>query len=191
MPRHAKLALISSIALAVVACSLSSVPVPAVQDLVTTAEAVATTIPGTGDAAATSIHSTVEAAATSIPATVEAVTTSIPSIEPSLPGIPDISGFLDPTGTPAGEWNGIPIMPQALAGQEFTKSTYGYKVPVMDQAEIETFYDQRLGALGWKSEFTASTGQHGGFLVFDKDSKILTVTVTERDQGLLVLLILE
>ena len=191
MPRHAKLALIPCIALVLLACSLTSVPVPAVQNLVTTAQAVATTIPGTGDAAATSIHSTVESVATSIPATVEAVATSIPSIAPGLPNIPDVSGFLSPTGTPASEWNGIPIMSQALAGQEFTKSTYGYELPVMDQAAIESFYDQQLQALGWKSEFAASTGQHGGILVFNTDSQVLTITVTAQDQNLLVLLILE
>jgi hypothetical protein len=191
MSRHVILALISTISLLVLACGLTSVPVPAVQNLVTTAEAAATTLPATGDAAATSIHSTVEAVATSIPATVEAVVTSIPSVSPSLPGLPDVGGFLNPTGTPTTEWNGIPIMSQAISGQEFTTSTYGYKLPVMDQAAIESFYDQSLQPLGWNSEFTASTGEHGGILVFKKDSQVLTVTVTTQDQGLLVLLILE
>jgi hypothetical protein len=191
MPRHAKLALISSISLLVLACGLTSGPLPAVQNLVSTAEAVATTIPSTGDAAATSIHSTAEAVATSLPATVEAALTSIPSSAPSLPSLPNVGGFLNPTGIPATAWNGIPIMTQAISGQEFTKSTYGYKLPVMDQAEIESFYDQKLQSLGWKSEFTASTGEHGGILVFNKDSQVLTITVTTQDQDLLVLMILE
>jgi hypothetical protein len=191
MARHTKFALISCISFLAIACGLTSVPIPAVQNLLTTAEAAATTIPSTGDAAATAIHATVEAAATSIPATVESMATSIPSMAPGLPSIPDVSGFLNPTGTPASDWNGIPVMSQATSGQEFTKSTYGYRVPLMDQAEIESYYDQKLQTLGWKSEFSASTGAHGGILVFSKDSQVLTITVTTQDQDLLVLLILE
>jgi hypothetical protein len=191
MTRSARFALISCVSFALLACSLSSLPIPAARNLLATGEAVATTIPSTGDAAATAIHATVEAAATSIPATVESMATSIPSMAPGLPSIPDVSGFLNPTGTPVSEWNGIPVMSQATSGQEFTKSTYGYRVPLMDQAEIESFYDQKLQALGWKSEFSASTGAHGGILVFNKDSQVLTITVTTQDQDLLVLLILE
>jgi ribosome biogenesis protein Nip4 len=82
-------------------------------------------------------------------------------------------------------------MRQATSGQEFNKSTYAYKLPVMSQAEIESFYDQQLKAAGWSSEFTASTGEHGGILVFNKDSQVLTITVTAQNQELLVLLILE
>ena len=190
MPRHAKVALSFSVSWVALACGLTSVPVPAVQDFVSTAQAVATTIPSTGDAAATSIHATLEAAVTSIPGTLEAVATSIPSRAPSLPSIPDVGGFFNPAGTPASEWNDIPIMPQAISGQEFSTNTYGFKLPPMDQAQIASFYDQHLQPLGWKSEFAASTGEHAAILVFHKDSQVLTIAVTTRDQDLLVLLIL-
>jgi hypothetical protein len=180
MPRFAIITSTVCASLLILACGLTSVPVPAVQNLLSTAQAVATTIPSTADAAATSI-----------PETLQAVATSIPSGVPGIPSFPDVGAYLNPTGTPATEWNGIPIMPQALSGQEFNKGTYAYKLPLMAQAEIESFYDQKLSSAGWKSEFTASTGAHGGILVFNKDSQVLTVTVTTQDQDLLVLLILE
>ena len=150
------------------ACSLISSPISQVQNLASTAEA----------------------AATSIPSTAEAFATSMPAAIPSLPSIPDVTAYLHPTGTPVSDWNGVPVMPQATSGQEFNKGTYSYRMPVLSQAEIESFYDSKLQALGWTSEFSASTGTHGGILVFHKDANILTITVAEADQGLLVLLIL-
>lgn len=123
--------------------------------------------------------------------TAEAIATSIPSSIPKIPSIPDVSGYLNPTGTPASDWNGIPIMPQATSGQEFTKSTYSFKSPLMPQAEVESFYDTKLKALGWTSEFSASTGAQGGIQVFSKEGQVLTITVAKTDQDMVVLLILE
>ena len=151
------------------ACSLISAPVSQVQNLASTAEAIAT----------------------SIPSTAEAFATSIPSSIPNMPSIPDVSGYLNPTGTPVSEWNGIPIMPQATSGQEFTKSTYSYKAPAMPQVEVQSFYDVKLKELGWTSEFTAATGAQGGILVFSKEGKVLTITVAKSDQDIVVMLILE
>ena len=157
MSRLSRVLLLILLAAAGLACSLITAPISQVQNLASTAEAVAT---------------------------------SFPSAIPSLPSIPDVTAYLHPTGTPASEWNGVPIMPQATSGQEFTKSTYSYRVPLMSQAEIESFYDGKLQALGWTSEFSASTGAHGGILVFRKDANVLTITVAEAEQGLVVLLVL-
>jgi hypothetical protein len=168
MSRLMKVALPILLVAASLACSLITTPISQVQNLASTAEA----------------------AATSIPSTAEAFATSMPAAIPSLPSIPDVTGYLHPTGTPATEWNSIPIMPQATSGQEFNKSTYSYVLPMMSQAEIQSFYDSKLKTLGWTSEFSASTGAHGGLMVFHKDADVLTVTVAEADQGLVVLLMM-
>jgi hypothetical protein len=143
-----------------------------------------------GAGLACSLISTPISQVQNLASTAEAIATSIPSAIPSLPSIPDVSGFLNPTGAPASEWNGVPIMSQATAGQEFTKNTYSYRMPTMTQGEIESFYDSKLQTLGWTSEFSAATGAHGGIMVFHKDANILTITVAEADQGLVVILIL-
>ena len=169
MSRLSKSILLSAVVLLGLACSLISAPVSQVQNLASTAEAFAT----------------------SIPSTAEALATSIPSSIPNIPNIPDISGYLNPTGTPVTDWNDVPIMPQATSGEEFTKSTYSYKTPLMPQAEVASFYDTKLKALGWTSEFSASTGAQGGILVFSKEGKVLTITVAKADQDTVVMLILE
>jgi hypothetical protein len=151
------------------ACSLISAPVSQVQNLASTAEAFAT----------------------SIPSTAEALATSIPSSIANMPHIPDVSAYLNPTGAPVSDWSGVPIMLQATSGEEFTKSTYSYKTPLMPQADVESFYDTKLKALGWTSEFSASTGAQGGILVFSKEGKVLTITVAKADQDTVVMLILE
>jgi hypothetical protein len=82
-------------------------------------------------------------------------------------------------------------MPEATAGQEYSTGTYSYKTPLMEQTEVESFYDSNLEALGWTSEFSTSAGAQGGILVFSKEGKVLTVTVVKSDQDTVVLLFLE
>ena len=96
MSRISIYVLLSAAALLGLACSLISAPVSQVQNFASTAEALATTIPSTA----------------------EALVTAIPSGIPNIPDIPDVSGYLNPTGAPATDWMGIPIMPQATAGQQ-------------------------------------------------------------------------
>ena len=60
--------------------------------------------------------------AKNLASTAESMASAIPS------GLPDVSKYLNPQGTPVSEWNGIPVMTQATAGQEFSKSTYSYRV---------------------------------------------------------------
>lgn len=118
--------------------------------------------------------------------TAEAMATALPS---SMPNIPDVTQYMHPTGTPAHEWNGIPIMPQATVGQEFDKNTYGFKVGTVTQADVQAFYIDSLKALGWASQFNAGAGI-GAIMTFTKESSSLTVAITKSDQDTSVTLIL-
>jgi hypothetical protein len=81
-------------------------------------------------------------------------------------------------------------MPQATAGQEFSeRNTYSFKAPVTTQ-EVQDFYNQKLTALGWKQPFSLPGGAEGGIMAFQKDSSILTVTITPSDNAVVVLLTL-
>jgi hypothetical protein len=108
-----------------------------------------------------------------------------------IPSLPDVSSYLNPTGVPRSEWSGIPIMPQALAGQEYDKNTYSYRAPSMAETDVQSYYAGELKGLGWTSTFSAATGSEGGVMVFSKDSSVLTITVVKEDQQILILLILE
>ncbi len=123
--------------------------------------------------------------AQNLASTAEAVASAIPS------GIPDVSQYLNPTGAPVSTWNDIPIMPQATAGQQFNSSTYSFKATGITETDVETFYKDKLTALGWTSQFGAQGGSQGGIMLFSKNSSVLSITVTTVNQDTVVLLLMQ
>ncbi len=123
--------------------------------------------------------------------TAEAIASALPSALPSgMPNIPDISKYMNPTGTPAKDWNGIPIMTQATAGQEFDSSTYSFRASGTTAADIQSFYNDKLTAAGWSSSLSAIGGTAGGIMVFSKGSNTLTITVGQDGSDYVVLLVM-
>jgi hypothetical protein len=98
-----------------------------------------------------------DATATSLAFTYETLTLGTPS---------DFSS----TDKPLANWNGIPIMPQAISGQQVNKGMYTFKAPV-DSGTIETFYSDTLKSLGWNLEDNRWLGMR-----FTKDKSALLVT---------------
>jgi len=124
--------------------------------------------------------------------TAEAIASSIPSAFPSgMPNIPDVSQYMNPSGKPATDWNGIPIMTQATAGQEFDASTYSYKASGIKASDVQTFYNDKLTAAGWSSSLNAFGGDAGGIMIYSKGSNTLTITVAQSDSDYLVLLVMQ
>lgn len=160
MSRTYKFILISILIAASLACGLITNPINDAQNLASTAQAIATSMP---------IQ------------TLQAIGTSIP----------DVNQYLNPTGAPVSEWNTIPVMPQATAGQEFNKNTYSYKASGITEADVQSFYNDKLKALGWTSPFSAQGGSTGGIMLFTKDSSVLSITVTTVDQNTVVLLLMQ
>jgi hypothetical protein len=72
---------------------------------------------------------------------------------------------------PLADWNGVPIMPKAIAGQETNNDTYTFKVPV-DSGTIELYYSDKLKALGWSLSDRRWQG-----MKFTKDKIVLLVTL--------------
>jgi hypothetical protein len=131
--------------------------------------------------------------AKNIASTAEAVATSMPiqTLEALPSALPDVGQYINPTGAPVSQWNDIPVMPQATAGQEFNKNTYSFKASGVTEADVQTFYNDKLKAAGWTSPFSAQGGSNGGIMLFTKDSSVLSITVTPVDQDLVVLLIMQ
>ena len=117
--------------------------------------------------------------------TAEAIASAIPT------GLPDVTQYVNPQGKPATDWNNVPIMPQASAGQEFNKNTYSYRVSGVSASDVQTFYNDKLKAAGWTSPFSAQAGSQsqGGLMLFTKDSSVLSITITPVDKDLVVLLV--
>lgn len=131
--------------------------------------------------------------AQNLAATAQALATSMPiqTLEALPSSMPEVTQYLNPTGTPVSQWNNIPIMSQAKAGQEFNKNTYSFKAGGVTATDVQTFYNDQLKTLGWSSSFSAQGGSQTGTMLFTKDSNVLSITVTTVDQDVVVLLLFQ
>lgn len=181
MSRLAKFISLSILILFVLACSTVTQPFQDAQNLAATAQSFATTLP----------METLQALATQIPVeTLRALPSSAPTFEALASAMPDFEGYFNPEGTPVSEWNGIPVMPQATAGEEFADgTTYSSKVNASVK-EAQDFYSAELPKLGWSPSFSMPGNDMVAVLVFQKDSSILTVTITDVNGSVVVVLTL-
>ena len=183
MSRRTKFISLTVLVLFVLACSTVTQPFNQAKDLAGTAQAIATAMP------IQTLQSLATQVATQIPAgTIEALPSMLPSLEALGTNMPNIEGYFDPQGTPVSEWNGIPVMPQATAGQELKDSnTYSYKVDASVK-EVQDYYKAELEKLGWTSSFSMPGNDTVSVEMFQKDGSFLTVTITERNGTVVVLL---
>ena len=130
--------------------------------------------------------------AKNIASTAEAYATTNPlqTLEALPSAMPDVSQYTNPVGTPVSQWNDIPIMPQAAAGQEFSDSVYSFRVDASVD-DVQAFYKDGLTTLGWKQDLSAQGGANGGLMFFTKDTNLLTITITQADEGGLVVVLLK
>jgi hypothetical protein len=166
----------------VLACNFVTQPIEDVQDLAGTAQSFATALP----------IETLQALATTLPSVIPAETLqSLPSAVPTFEAFATQFGnFFNPQGTPVSEWNGIPIMPQATAGQEFDSTNYSFRVAVTAQ-EVQDFYNAQLTSLGWTQPFNIPSGGDAALMLFERDGQNLTITVAPVEGSTVVLLNLE
>lgn len=95
--------------------------------------------------------------------------------------------IFDPQGVPLAAWKDIPVMPQAMAGED-VEGVYSYRVAASLQ-EVEQFYALQLPALGWVSLLS---GPDLPFLVYSRGDLKLTITIADPDEnGTIVLLAFE
>ena len=157
MSRTYKFLMVSALALFILACNLLSSPINDVENVGSTAQAFASEMP----------FETLQSLATTIP---------VQTFEALPSAIPDVGQYFDPSGTPVGQWNGIPVMPQATAGEEFSESIYSYTVPA-SAIDVQQFYNQSMEELGWTSPFGFQVSQDGGIVFFQKESEFVTITI--------------
>ena len=169
------------------ACNLVTQPLNEAQNLAQTAQAVASSLPiETLQAAASQIASAIPVE------TLQALASAIPqeTLEALPSALPDFGNMFDPQGAPVQEWRGIPILPQAIAGQEFSENnTYSFKANVTAK-EVQDFYTEKLAALGWSQPFSLPIESEGGLMVFRKDQDSLAVTITPSEGSVVVLLVI-
>jgi len=112
--------------------------------------------------------------------------TSTPKPPTSTP-TPQLLSALVSSLTPVSDWNGVPIMPNAITGSGDDKG-YSYTVDA-EPAEIRAFYESALSAMGY-SLFATGEGSGGEtvMLIFMKGADMITISIIPSD-GLIIVLI--
>jgi hypothetical protein len=137
---------------------------------------------------------TVQASDTPAPTTTASPSKTPDALSQSMPmpftNMMGVSQYFNPVGQPVAAWNGIPIMPQATAGQEFIPGqVYGFKAS-STIAQAVSFYEAKIPALGFTlngagpgsgSSGTGSNKQHNGSFEFYKGTQILLIYIDSYD----------
>lgn len=87
-----------------------------------------------------------------------------------------------PSGTPLADWNGIPIMPGAIAG-EAVDGAYQYTIAA-DLADIAAFYETELANLGFEVELNVDETVGQAVLNFQKEGTTGMVAIVPLGGGL-------
>lgn len=183
MSRRTKFISLTILVLFVMACNAVTQPFNQARELAGTAQSIATAMP------IQTLQSLATQISTQVPAeTFEALPSMVPSLEAIASQLPDLGNFFNPQGTPVSEWKGIPVMPQATAGEEFAESSiYSYKVDASIE-EVQQYYKTELEELGWQSFFNLPSDSSGSVQVYQKEGSVLTITVIDTQGSIVVML---
>lgn len=90
-----------------------------------------------------------------------------------------------PGDPPAAEWNGLPIMPQAIAADTLTgENSDGYLYSVAaTPAEVQDFYVTQLPQRGWLFLGTGDGPSGATLMIFQKDGQTLSVAIFTLEDG--------
>ncbi len=175
MSRLSRFLAVTVVLIFLLACSLGSQQVREAENLAKTAEAIGSAIP----------VETLKALPSTVP--IETLQAMAPTLEAVGTAIPNI---FNPQGTPVQEWKGIPVMPQAPAGEEFAKeNTYSFKAPGAIK-DVQDFYNGKLPGLGWKTTASPSPEGDAALMIFQKDNSTLMVSITSSEDACVVVLTL-
>ena len=113
--------------------------------------------------------------------------TPVPTVETPKPT--ESVDMPTPAGTPVGAWQEIPIMPEALSGED-TGDGYSFLIEATPQ-EVWEYYDAQLKSLGW-STFASGTNEDGtpALLFYTKGTQTLTLSIVPQEQSGLTQVIL-
>lgn len=179
MSRLSKYLLVLISTVFVLACNAITQPFRDAQEAVGTVQSIASEQP----------LATLEALASAMPMeTLQSMATSLPveTLQALPSSLPDVTNMFDPQGEPVEEYKGVPIMPEATAGQEFTaNSTYSFRADATVEA-AQDFYNNAMVAAGWSSMISMPGDANSAILVFQKDSSIATITISSVDGALVV-----
>ena len=106
-----------------------------------------------------------------------------PTDTPAAPVLPM------PSGQPAADWQGIPIMPNAIAGDGGSQS-YTFTIQVT-AAEVQKFYETEMPKSGWNL-LSSGQGPTGAILlIFTKGADIRTISIIPQPDGVMYVMLVK
>lgn len=144
-----------------------------------------------------SVEPTPTAIPTQIPSNTPAPTetaTFIPTESPqptqtvSPTATENVSAGLYPEGTPLGDWEGIPIMLQAITGEGDAES-YRFSI-ALSSDEVQKYYDEELAKLGWGIFAVGAndSGTGAKIIFYKKNNELMTMSLIPLDNDLLLVM---
>jgi hypothetical protein len=126
---------------------------------------------------------------TSLPTSTITAEATIPSTETQIPitETPISIALPLPSGTPLTHWEGFPIMPNAIAGNDNNES-YLFSITASTE-EIQLFYEKELAILGWALLGVGTGNTDAVFLFFSKDASPASISILPQDQGVTLVLL--
>lgn len=115
--------------------------------------------------------------------TATAIPTRTATAAPTLPPLPRSP---TPDTRPASEWNGIPIMPGAIAG-EGDEEGYVFTIKAPPQ-QVRDYYQLELGKLGWRTSSQSGDDLSLTLIFTSPASEMLTISIISKGEQALVLL---
>ncbi len=104
----------------------------------------------------------------------------------STPTIPVLSM---PSESPLAEWEEIPVLPSASAGEEL-KTGYAFIVKA-SQEEVQSYYQTEMEMRGW-SFLASGKGATGAvLLIFTKGQETVTISIIPQADGVMYVLLVK
>jgi hypothetical protein len=118
-------------------------------------------------------------------------TPAVPQAPTQVAAVTPIPSALPPSSTAESqfnaEWQGIPIMPGAIAG-EGDEDGYVFTIQATPQ-QVQEYYQLELGKLGWQTSAQENSGSSLILSFLDGASATLTVSILSKGDQVLVLLV--
>jgi hypothetical protein len=93
-----------------------------------------------------------------------------------------------PSGKPLTNWEDIPVMPNAVAGDGDSKG-YSFTVNASSD-EIQKFYVKELAKLGWNMFASGQGTTNAILLIFMKDTNTISISIIPQPDGLTYVLLI-
>jgi len=102
---------------------------------------------------------------------------------------PTSSALPLPSGTPAADWEGIPVMPNALAGNG---DASGYSFTTNASADkVQAFYESKMVKLGWSLLANGQGDSGATLIIFIKGTDTATISIIPQADGIIYVMLVK